>query len=192
MFAPIGGATGANWVTDDPSSAPALDAYGDPIIHLHDPWRFPGGTFSHLAFGPGPHSASEADFTAVRFDNDPACIYFSAAPEGLLNLAFDLGGRHTRFELDRIYDTLDTLDRAYRPFRLVALIIPLDLAFEGNPPLIDDHLDVLAGHRQAGLDHRNGVAGDLGIRSLVCRVEARLYVVRQSTTPATRFAAAST
>jgi len=96
MFAPIGEATGATRSSTALFCA-ALDAYRDPIVHLHHPRRLPGGTFSFLAFGPGPHSPAEDHFTAVGLDGDAARIYFGAAPEGLFDLAFDLDGRDAWF-----------------------------------------------------------------------------------------------
>src|SRR5882672_8617408 len=77
--------------------------------------------------------------------------------------------------------------QADRPLRLVTLIVPLYLPFERDPSLVDDHLDVLAGERQSALDRCDRVAGDLGIRSLVCPGKTYLYVVRQTSDPGHAF-----
>src|SRR4029077_15004205 len=139
-----------------------------PILYFFNPWRCPGGPFRLLTLGPRPYRASEDDITAVRFHRDPACVDLGAPPERFLDLVLDFARLGPRLETDRVDDALDAIDPADRPFRLVALIIPLYLSFERDPSLVHDHLDVLAGERQSAFDRGDGVASDLRIRSLVC------------------------
>jgi hypothetical protein len=110
-----------------------------------------------LTFRPGTHGASEDDFTAVGFYRDPACVDLGAPPEGFLDLVLDFARISPRLEIERVDDALDAIDPADRPFRLVALIIPLYLPFECAIPC-----------RRPPLYRCDGVARDLGIRPLVC------------------------
>src|ERR1700730_13631162 len=159
-IAPEGGANGVAPPSAGLRSAPALDGYRDLVHHPGHSRRLPGGSLRLFTLRPGPHSTPEDDLTAICFNGDPA--------------RFD-----PWFELNRVDHTGDAFDPADSPFRLLALIIPLDLALECHPSLVDDHFDLLPREWQLGLDRCDGVARDLGVRSLVREGQAHLQIVRQ-------------
>jgi hypothetical protein len=78
---------------------------------------------------------------------DAVGIDFGVALEGLLDLLLDLGGRGAQLDLDQIADALDALDPAHCGLGRAALVLPLHLAFESHPAVLDDDLDVLRGDR---------------------------------------------
>src|ERR1700730_3784418 len=148
-------------------STPMLYGYRNMIYYPGNTRRLPGCAFGLLTFRPGPHRAFEDDLTAISFDSDPARVYLGAAPKGLLDLAFDLGWLDTRLELDRVDHAPHAFEPAARPLGLLALIIPLDLALERHPSLVDDYLDLLPGKRQVALDRGHRIARDLRIGPLI-------------------------
>ena len=56
-------------------------------------------------------------------------------------------GAGARLDLDQIADALDALDPAHCGLGRAALVLPLHLAFESHPAVLDDDLDVLRGDR---------------------------------------------
>ncbi len=68
---------------------------------------------------------------------------------------------------------------AHRAFRRFTLVIPLDLAFERHPAVLDDGADVLRGERQPCLDRGDDVARDIGIRPFGATRQPNLEIVRQ-------------
>src|SRR6267142_7223306 len=75
----------------------------------------------------------------MGFDGDPICIDFRAAAEGFLDLALDLAGRGARSHLYRIGDPLQAFYPPYSAFGRRPLIVPLDIAFEGDPAITNEH-----------------------------------------------------
>src|SRR5204863_5025198 len=116
----------------------------------------PGGAFGLLAFRPGPHSTFEDHLASVCLDGDPARIDLGTAPEGFFDLALDLGRLRARLQLDRVDHASDAFESAHCPLRLLALIIPLDLALERHPSLVDDYPDLLPREWQTAFDRHDG------------------------------------
>src|SRR4051794_25935883 len=73
-----------------------LRADCDAVIDLDHTRCCPGGAFSLAAFGPRSDSALENDFPADCLDANPTGVNLGTAPEGLLNVAFDLAGGSSR------------------------------------------------------------------------------------------------
>src|SRR5438270_8265716 len=86
----------------------------DPILDLGDAGRRPGDTFCLLAFGPGAHRALEHDLATSRLDGDAVRIDLRAAPECLLDFAFDLRGLDPWLQADKIADSLHPLNSPNR------------------------------------------------------------------------------
>jgi len=63
--------------------------------------------FGFLPFRPGSYGALEGDAATVRLDGDARRIELRTAPEGLLDLLLDLGGRDTLLDVDQVGDALD-------------------------------------------------------------------------------------
>src|ERR1700731_2661686 len=148
-------------------STPMLYGYRNMIYYPGNTRRLPGCAFGLLTFRPRPHRAFENDLTTIRFNGDSARVYLGAAPKGLLDLASDLGRLDARLELNRVDSAPDAFDPADRPLRVLALIIPLDLALERHPSLVDDHLDLVPGKWKLALDRRHRIARDLRIGPLI-------------------------
>src|SRR5438046_225527 len=62
-----------------------LNTDGDSVFHLSDARSRPSHSFRLLAFGPGPHRASEDHLPFIGFDGDSICIDFRAATERFLD-----------------------------------------------------------------------------------------------------------
>jgi hypothetical protein len=60
------------------------------------------------------------------------------------------------------------------------MILPLDLAFERDPSVVDDNADLFPGRPQVSLDRLDGVTGDLGIRPTVDDGQSHLDVVHET------------
>src|SRR3982074_3709620 len=103
------------------------------VLHLADARRRPCRALGFLAFKPGMHGALEDDLAIGGLHLDIVGIDLGAALEGLFNLAFYFVRRNLRLDLDRIDKALDTFYPAYRVFRSLFLVIPLQVAFERNP-----------------------------------------------------------
>src|SRR5882757_10582592 len=73
-----------------------LRADREVILHLDYPRRRPGGALSFPPFGPRTNGASEDHLAAIRFYGNAAGVDLRAAPECLLDLAFDLARRDVR------------------------------------------------------------------------------------------------
>ena len=113
----------------------------DSVLDRGNPGSRPGDTVGLLAFCPRMHGASENDLAAVRLDYDPVGVDFGAAPERLVDLTFDLRRLHPRLQVNAIGDTSQPPYALNRLLRIVALIVPRDLAFEGEPTVIDGDRD---------------------------------------------------
>src|ERR1700732_1149389 len=98
----------------------------------------------------------------MGFDGDPICIDFRAAAEGFLDLALDLAGRDARVDLYGVGDPLQAFPPPYSTSGCRSLIVPLDIAFEGDPAVANEHLDLFSDDRQSALDGRYRVAGEFG------------------------------
>src|SRR3984893_12245286 len=159
-----------------------------PLCHSGRP---PSHPFRLLAFSPGPHLALEDDLAAIGLDNDLVCVYLSVTPEGFLNLTLSVVRFDARLDFDQIADAFDPLQWTNCSFRCLLLVLPLDFALKRNPPVFDDCLDLFIGNRKVVLDRSCGIARDVGIWPLVEAWYANLEVVRDCSTPAMRFAAAS-
>ena len=137
------------------NAAAVLRSYSDPVVHPGDARRRPGGALRLLTLGPGAHRALEDDRAALRLDRDAVGVDLRAAPERLLDLALDLGGgRRRSLHLNQVGHPLDPDQPAYRTLCSLTLVIPLDLAFERDPAIPDDPLDLLVGDRQLALNRR--------------------------------------
>jgi hypothetical protein len=75
------------------------------------------------------------------------CIDFRAAAEGFLDLALDLAGRGARSHLYRIGDPLQAFYPPYSAFGRRPLIALLDIAFEGDPAITNEHFNLLCDKR---------------------------------------------
>lgn len=138
------------------------------------------GSFRLLALGPGTHTAFE-DYLAVRcLDGDPVRIDLCTAAESLLDLALYLGRLDARLQLYRVADALDPFHPPDRAFGAQSLKVPLDLPFEGDPAIANQHLELLGDERQSVSNRCDRVAGDFGVRSLIEARQAHLDVVCQS------------
>src|SRR6202047_4997234 len=113
----------------------------------------------------------------MGFDGDPICIDFRAAAESLLDLALDPAGRDTRLDLDRIGAPLQPFPPPHSAFGRGALIVPLDLAFERDPAVADEDLDLLGDDRQPALYWRDRITGAFRTRPLVEGRQTNLNVV---------------
>src|ERR1700730_2516669 len=116
----------------------------------------------------------------MRLDGDAAGVDLGAPAKRLLDLAFDLARRRAWLELDQIGDPLYAAQPAHGVFGRLALVIPLDLAFERDPAVLDDGADMLRRERQPGLDRRNRVARNVGVWLFEAARQANLEVVCQS------------
>src|SRR5207248_7873558 len=134
------------------------NGYRYVIYHPGHSRRLPGGAFGFLAFCPGSHSAFEGHLASVCLDGDPARIDLGTAPEGFFDLAFDLGRLRAWLQLDRVDHASDAFEPTDCPLRLLALIIPLHLALERHPSLVDDYPHLLPRERQTALDRHHGIA----------------------------------
>src|ERR1700720_1710050 len=120
-----------------------LRADGEVVLDLENPRRRPCGAFGFPPFGPGAHAASEDHFATIRLDGDAAGVDLRATPECFLDLALDLARSDVRLQLDEVSHALDPTDSAHRVFCPFTLVIPLDVAFERDPAVLDDGADVL-------------------------------------------------
>ena len=78
------------------------------------------------------------------------------------------------------------LDPTHRPFRVVPLVIPLDLALEGHPAVLDNRFDVLPRAGQPNFEVCDHFASNFRIRSLVGLWQAHLEIIGYSNNPVTR------
>src|SRR3982074_2887862 len=167
--------------------APAL---GSPLW-AHDDLVHPRGAAgsgpSHslglFALDPRTDGAFEDDLAAIRLHHDAIGVELGTAFECLLNLCFDFIGLGARLELDQVADALDAFDPPYRILRGLALVLPLDLAFERHPAILDHDFDVLRRDRQLALDCRHGVPCNFGVRPLVDARHSNFDVVRHCSDP---------
>src|SRR5947209_14652596 len=137
-------------------------------------------TLRLLTFGPGANNFLEDDFPLMGFDGDAVGVDFRAAAEGFLDLVLDLASRDARFDLDRVGNAIQALHPPHSALGRRALIVPLDLAFEGDPAIAYENLDLLGDDRHPVLDRRDRVPGDFGIGPLVEGRQAHLDVVRHA------------
>src|SRR5438105_15061027 len=96
------GATGLVQLLRGTRPAPVLNGYRYVIYHPGHSTRLPGGAFALLACRPGSHSPFEGHLASVCLDCDPARIDLGAAPNGFLDLAFDLGRLRAWLQLHRV------------------------------------------------------------------------------------------
>jgi hypothetical protein len=115
---------------------------GDAIFDFGDTWRRPGNALGLLALDPGPHGTLKDDFATVGLDHDAIGVDFRIALERFLNLSLDVLRLCAGPELNLVAHAFDPFDPAYCFLRRLPLVLPLDLAFETHPAVLDNHLDV--------------------------------------------------
>src|ERR1700704_2401602 len=117
-----------------------LRLYPDTVVHLGDTWRAPCSLLGLKALRPGPHGAPQDDFAAVRLDSDAARINLGTAPERCLDPALGIHGCTLRPPLNVVADALSPAHAPDGLFGPLPLIVPLDLAFERHPAILDEDL----------------------------------------------------
>src|SRR5947209_17066985 len=84
--------------------AMALRAHDDPVFHLGDAGRRPGGSLGLFTFDPRPHDPFQGDLAAVRFNCDAIRIDLGIASECVLDLALDLRRLGAWLEQNQVAD----------------------------------------------------------------------------------------
>jgi hypothetical protein len=79
----------------------------------------------------------------MRLDGDALGVDLGAPPEGLLDPALDLDGGQLRLHPDQVGDALDAPQPTDRRLRPLPLVVPPDLAIEGDVANLGDHLDTI-------------------------------------------------
>src|ERR1700676_2326376 len=115
----------------------------DQVVHSDNAGRRPSHPFGLLALRPGADGAPEGNGAAFGFDGDAVGVEFRAAPERFFDLVLDLDRRNARLKFDQIGDALNAADPAYHLRRPFPLIVPLDRTLERDPPVPDDHANVV-------------------------------------------------
>src|SRR3979409_656168 len=140
--------------------APALGsplwAHDDLVHHLGDAGSGPSHSLGLFALDPRTDGAFEDDLAAIRLHHDAIGVELGTAFERLLDLLFDFIGLGARLERDQVAAPRDPFDPPYRILRGLALVLPLDLAFERHPAILDHDLDVLRGDRSLELARPHG------------------------------------
>jgi len=80
------------------------------ILDLGDPRRRPRGPFGNIPLVPGSNLAAENHPAAFCVDGDPGRLDLRAAPQGLLDLFFDIGGTKRRGDADLVDDVNDATE----------------------------------------------------------------------------------
>ena len=99
----------------------------------------------HVGIGPieAGDGALEGDLAAICLNGDALCIQPRVPRERPSYRALDLVGRRSGLDADEVGDALDASQPTHGLLRRVTLVLPLDLAFEVDPSVPNDGLDVL-------------------------------------------------
>src|ERR1700722_13730085 len=151
--------------------------HGEAVVDLGHAGRRPGGPLGFPAFSPGVHLAAKDHLASIRLDGDLVRLQCGVALQRLLDLPPDLRGRRARRDVDQVGDALHALQPANRPLGELLLIVPLRLALEGDPAVVDHRRDVLVAEGQLAFDRGDGLTGDLGIGTLVRTWQAHFEIV---------------
>src|SRR5258706_10173188 len=152
----------------------------DAVLHLGNAGSHPRSARRLLPLRPRAHRSLERHLGAIGFDDDAIRVDLGIALEGLLDLLLHLGWGDMGLDLHEIADSLHALDGPNGALSALALIVPLDLAFEGKVSILRDDPYLLPGIGKLGLDCRDRVTRDLGIGPIVDRRQAHLDVVRKT------------
>src|SRR5690348_2141132 len=106
-----------------------LSADREVALDLGDAWRRPSGVLRFLPLDPGSNASPEGYLAPVCFDPDAVGIDFCITPKRVLDLAFDVGRRYLRLQLDQVDHTTDPAEVPDGAFGRLALVIPFCGAF---------------------------------------------------------------
>lgn len=124
-----------------------LRADNDAVVNLGNTRRSPRLPPRFLSLRPRPNGAFEDHLATLGFHGDPVRVDLGRARERVLDLTFDFRRLHARLDDDRIDHATDTLEPAHGRFRDTFLIVPLDISFESNPAVLDDHAGIFGRKR---------------------------------------------
>src|SRR5690606_4843748 len=96
----------------------------------------------------------------------------------LLDLALDLDRRDARLHTHGVRYAFQAPDATYGRLRALFLVVPFNVAFEGDPAVINDDLYVLRRIGQLALNLVNCVTSDFRVGPLVDYRQADFNVVR--------------
>jgi hypothetical protein len=157
------------------------------ILDAQDARCAPCRPFRLLAFDPGSDPATQDHIATRGFDLDIVGVDLRRSLERLFDPLLDIARRGARLDPDQVGDAFHRLDVPYRLLGTLALELPFDVTFEGEPSVPDGDLDLFGAERKVALQRRDGVARDLGIGPLVQARKLDLDVVRDGAHPPDRF-----
>jgi hypothetical protein len=113
----------------------------------------------------------------MGLDGDAAGVDFGGSPQRLLDLAPDFHRRDLRLDFDVIGNSPNSAHATAGGFSPLTLVIPFNLAFQRQPAVLHNDPDLFPRIRQIGLDLRDGISGDFGVRPFVDAGQADFDIV---------------
>src|SRR5438093_4943676 len=117
----------------------------DTVLDRDDARCRPGDPLRLLSLGPRAHGPFQDDLIVLHLDRDPFGVRLGTPHQGILDLPLKLLGRRLDPRADRkeIGHPTDTGQAAHCPLSILLLVLPLDLATQGDPSFRDGHVQLL-------------------------------------------------
>src|ERR1700730_14857342 len=103
----------------------------------------------------------------VSLDGDAACVEFCGAPQRFLDFSLDVDRRDQRAGVSVGRDVFDASHAPNCCFCQVTLIVPLELALELDPSILDNEAYFFPGKREVVFYLLDSITGDFRIRPAV-------------------------
>jgi hypothetical protein len=149
----------------------------DPVFDVGDARRRPRHALGFLAFDPRANGTFQDHLAAICLDGDPVSVHLGISLECFYDLALKLRRFHLGLHRDDVGDPLDALHLSHRVFGGGLLVLPLHRAFQGDPAVLDDDLDLFMRNRQLRLQGRDSISRDIGIGTLIDRRRPELDII---------------
>src|SRR3989344_5467543 len=144
------------------------------IFHPRDARHRPGCPFSELALAPQVTLAVEPNHITVDPDMNVLGVHFSIAFERIFDAFADIDDVYPRAQGQPIIHPKHAGQLAHRLLYGFLLVLPVDLAFEGDPAVLNDDLNRIRRYVGAPVDDAHGAGGDGVVRGSGAFVQAHL------------------